>query len=113
MGEANSKYVDVASAVIRVGGNEGLYRKLLEKFEKSVDITGFNDAIVGNDFIKAGEIVHAAKGIAGNLSLTNFFEESSVLMDQLRNGGTPNQDNVQSFKQSYADTLNSINAYLE
>jgi HPt (histidine-containing phosphotransfer) domain-containing protein len=112
MVEANNKYVDVKSALARVGGNENLYRKLLEKFEKSVDISGFNDAISSGDYVRAGEIVHAAKGIAGNLSLTNFFDESSILMDQLRNEGTPNQENVSLFKQSYVETLSAINSYL-
>ncbi|MDR1778440.1 MAG: hypothetical protein LBR14_01610 [Clostridiales Family XIII bacterium] len=112
MGNADSKYIDVASALARVGGNEGLYRKLLEKFETSVDIAGFDQAISEKNYTRAGEIVHAAKGIAGNLSLTGFFQESSVLMEQLRGGGTPQQENVDLFRKLYEETKVAVRAYL-
>jgi HPt (histidine-containing phosphotransfer) domain-containing protein len=108
-----SEYIDVNSAIARVGGNEALYKKLLAKFDASVDIIGFDEAIVGRDYIKAGEIVHTAKGVAGNLSLTLFFEQSSKLMDQLRGGGTPTMEDLHMFKQCFEETKNAVHEYLE
>jgi HPt (histidine-containing phosphotransfer) domain-containing protein len=112
MGEANSKYIDATAGIARVGGNEGLYKKLLAKFETSVDLDAFNAAIDSKDYKTAGELVHAAKGIAGNLSLTEFFNTSSVLMDQLRNGGTPNDADVDLFQKLYIETVAAVNEYL-
>jgi HPt (histidine-containing phosphotransfer) domain-containing protein len=97
----------------RVGGNETLYQKLLGKFETNVDMPGFDTAIAAQDFEEAGRIVHAAKGVAGNLSLTAFYEESVILMDQLRGGGTPQGEDVKLFRQLYTETLAAIKAYLE
>jgi HPt (histidine-containing phosphotransfer) domain-containing protein len=112
MDEAGNKYIDAASGSARVGGNESLYRKLLGKFESSVDIEAFNDAIAAKDFDEAGKIVHAAKGAAGNLSLTAFFEESAVLMEQLRGGGIPQDKDVELFRQLYEETKQAINEYI-
>jgi HPt (histidine-containing phosphotransfer) domain-containing protein len=112
MGIADKKYIDVASGSARVGGNESLYQRLLGKFEASVNIEGFNAAIAAKDFEEAGKIVHAAKGAAGNLSLTAFFEESAILMEQLRGGGTPQGKDVELFRSLYEETKQAINAYL-
>jgi len=112
MGEANSKYIDLATGLPRVANNEMLYKKLVAKFETSVDIGAFDSAINSQDFTKAGEIVHAAKGIAGNLSLAAFYDNSVVLMDQMRDGGTPVQENVDEFKRLYTETVEAIGVYL-
>ncbi|MDR0852258.1 MAG: hypothetical protein LBN36_07170 [Clostridiales Family XIII bacterium] len=109
---ADSRYIDVQSALARVGGNEGLYKRLLAKFESSIDMDGFNASINAKDYLKAGEIVHAAKGIAGNLSLTVFFEETSKLMEQLRGGGTPQEEDVRLFRQLFEETKVAVAEYL-
>jgi hypothetical protein len=113
MGEADRKYIDVTGGTARVGGNESLYRRLLDKFEASVNMQGFNAAITARDFEEAGKIVHAAKGAAGNLSLVAFFEESSILMEQLRGGGTPQDRDVELFRSLYEETKQAIRAYLD
>ncbi|MDR2163969.1 MAG: Hpt domain-containing protein [Clostridiales Family XIII bacterium] len=113
MGEVNTKYIDAAGGTARVGGNESLYRRLLGKFEASVDVEGFDAAISANDFEEAGKIVHAAKGAAGNLSLTAFFDESVILMDQLRGGGKPQDSDVRMFRQLYEETKQAIKDYLD
>ena len=113
MGTADSKYIDLASGLPRVANNEMLYKKLVAKFEASVDISALDSAINQRDYEKAGEIVHAAKGVAGNLSLAAFYDNSVILMDQLRGGGTPEQENIDSFKSLYAETVQAIKTYLE
>jgi HPt (histidine-containing phosphotransfer) domain-containing protein len=111
MGEADTKYIDAASGSARVGGNESLYRKLLGKFESSVDMTGFDAALSSGDYEEAGKIVHTAKGVAGNLSLTAFFDASVTLMDQLRGGGAPNDNDVDLLRQLYTKTKQAIEDY--
>jgi len=112
MGEADSKYIDLATGLPRVANNEMLYKKLLAKFESSVDIAAFDSAIQSNDYEKAGEVVHAAKGIAGNLSLAAFYDNSAVLMDQLRGGNAPERESADAFKRLYDETVGAINVYL-
>lgn len=107
-----SDLMDIQGGIARVGGNEGLFKKLLAKFEVSVDMVGFDEAITAKEYVKAGEIVHAAKGIAGNLSLTAFFDISSVLMEELRGGGVPDDANVESFKTLFEETKIAVNEYL-
>jgi HPt (histidine-containing phosphotransfer) domain-containing protein len=113
MGIAETKYIDVKSGAARVGGNESLYRKLLGKFESNIDIAGLDAAIASGDFEEAGKIVHTAKGVAGNLSLTAFFEESALLMEQLRGGAAPQEKDVELFRQLYEETKRAITTYLE
>ena len=113
MGIADSKYIDLASGLPRVANNETLYKKLVAKFEAGVDMQAFDEALASEDYIKAGELVHAAKGIAGNLSLAAFYDNSAILMDQLRDGGTPVQENVDLYRSLYAETVKAINDYLE
>ena len=112
MGEANPKYIDVATGISRVANNEALYNRLLGKFESSLDMGALDSSIAAQDYTKAGEIVHAAKGVAGNLALTAFFECSEVLMNQLRNGGVPEMDKVEEFEQLYKETVDAIKEYL-
>jgi len=112
MGTADSKYIDLATGLPRVANNEILYKKLLAKFETSVDIGAFDSAISTQDYAKAGEVVHAAKGVAANLSLAAFYDNSIILMDQLRDGGTPAQENVDEFKRLYSETVEAIIIYL-
>jgi hypothetical protein len=111
MSDADTKYIDAASGAARVGGNESLYRRLLGKFESSVDMQGFDAAIASKDYEEAGKIVHTAKGVAGNLSLTAFFDASVTLMEQLRGGGVPNDNDVDLFKHLYTETKQAINDY--
>lgn len=113
MGIADSKYIDLASGLPRLGNNEGLYQKLLVKFEGSVDIGALEAALAAQDYKAAGEIVHAAKGVAGNLSLAAFFDCSSELMEQLRSCEAPEPEKVEEFKRLYGETVKAINDYLQ
>ncbi|MDR1271626.1 MAG: Hpt domain-containing protein [Clostridiales Family XIII bacterium] len=110
MTETNSKYIDLKKGLPRVGNNETLYKKLLGKF--NVDIGALETALNGGEYIKAGEIVHAAKGVAANLSLAAFYDSSVTLMDQMRGGNKPDRANVDIFEQLYDETLKAIAAYL-
>lgn len=108
---ADLTYIDAESAIARVGGNEGLYKKLLAKFEGSVDMQGFKDAIEKGDYKAAGDVAHAAKGVAGNLSLTAFFDQSVIVMNQLREDNyDPNE--VSKFETLFEETKNAINDML-
>lgn len=108
---ADVTYIDADSAIARVGGNEGLYKKLLAKFEGSVDIQSFKNAIENGDYKAAGDIAHAAKGVAGNLSLTAFFDQSVIVMNQLREDNYDASE-VSKFESLFEETKSAITQYL-
>jgi len=112
MGMADGKYIDAQAGLARMANNEALFKKLLAKFETSVDMARFAQTIRDADWVAAGEIVHAAKGVAGNLSLTAFYEEAATLMEQLRGGNEPNPANVAAFEKLHGETVEAIRAYL-
>jgi len=112
MGVADSKYIDETEGLSRVANNVALYQRLLAKFGKSIDADAFEAAVAAGDFMAAGEIVHAAKGIAGNLSLKAFYDNSVVLMEQLREGNAPVQENADAFLRLYKETVAAIDAYI-
>ena len=109
---SDTKYIDAKSALPRLGGNQDLYKKLLAKFEGSVDMQSFKDAIASGDYKAAGDVAHAAKGVAGNLSLTAFFDQSVVVMDQLREN-VYNKDEVEKFEQLFDETKVAIDEMLK
>jgi len=112
MGMADSKYIDLKTGLPRVANNEMLYKRLVAKFEASVEIEAFDSALSMKDYEKAGEIVHSAKGISGNLSLAAFYDNSVILMDQLRSGEAPAQETADAFRSLYSETVQAIKNYL-
>jgi hypothetical protein len=109
---ADKLFINQEEGLKRVANNEVLFKKLLGKFAASVKIDDFKVAVNEKNFAEAGEIVHAAKGIAGNLALNAFYDNSVILMDQLRGGGTPEQANVDLFISLYDETVAAIESYL-
>jgi HPt (histidine-containing phosphotransfer) domain-containing protein len=110
MGNADSKYINLKEGLPRVGNNETLYKRLLGKF--NVDIDAMESALSAGEYVKAGEIVHAAKGVAANLSLAAFYDSSVILMDQLRGGNQPIRSDVDNFNRLYKETQTAIGVYL-
>lgn len=107
----DTKYIDLESALARLGGNEDLYKKLLAKFETSFSMEEFKDALTEENYTAAGDIAHAAKGVAGNLSLTAFFDQSVIVMNQLREGNY-DADEVSKFETLFEETKSAINEML-
>jgi HPt (histidine-containing phosphotransfer) domain-containing protein len=80
------KYVDLETGLGRVRGNSVIYKKMLGMFLNSREFDAFEDAVTAQDYQKAADVAHAIKGLTGNLALTSLFEESTKLMNQLREG---------------------------
>ena len=106
------QWINVEEGLVRVGGKTDLYRRLLGKFEESVKMAELTSLLEAGDFEKAGILVHGAKGVAGNLSLTAFFQASSVLMKQLRDGGRPEDEELRRFCDAFEGTKQAIADYL-
>jgi len=84
--EAYMPYVNVAEGMGRVANNKMLFGRLVKMCQASAEFQKFEDAVAADDAHMAGDVVHAIKGMSGNLSMTRLFETSAKLCDSLRTG---------------------------
>jgi HPt (histidine-containing phosphotransfer) domain-containing protein len=83
--------VDVKSALSRMLNKEEMYKKFLRKFREDKNIFDLKDLIVSNsslskeDSEKVFHYSHTVKGVAGNLGLTDLYNESSYICEATRN----------------------------
>ena len=85
--------VDVDGGLKRLGGNEALYKRLLNTFVKSIRGQEIPLDFDTSDYEEIKEKAHAIKGTSGNLSITPVFEAYSQIMDLLR-AGNPKEAKV-------------------
>ena len=76
--------VDVDGGLKRIGGNEALYKRLLNTFVKSMKGQEISPDFDTTNYEDVKEKAHAIKGTSGNLSITPVFEAYSEIMDLLR-----------------------------
>ena len=81
--------------------NEKLVMKFVLKFldDPSYDLL-VKSLDEGNNE-EAFRAAHTIKGVAQNLSFTRLYESSSVLSDELRNGGDAKEDTADRVKSDY------------
>lgn len=101
--------INMETGLGRVRGNQKLYTKMLGMFLASEDPKKLEDALLAGDLAAAAEAAHTVKGVAGNLSLDDLFEQSSALMDQLR-AGAANDDTLAAYRKAYQDTVKEVEA---
>ena len=71
--------VDYENAVKRFAGNEALYERFLKK------LTEDNHLAIGEErYEDVLEAVHALKGVAGTLGMTELFQAASVVVASIR-----------------------------
>ena len=97
------KYIDMKGGLARVRGNAVIFKKMLGMFLTSKEFDAFEEALTAKDFAKAGDVIHAIKGLTGNLALTQLFEESTKLMNQLRDGSY-DEATLQSYRVMLSET---------
>lgn len=78
--------VDVDGGLKRLGNNQGLYKRLLNTFVKSMKGQMVQPDFDTTNYEDVKEKAHAIKGTSGNLSITPVFEAYSEIMDLLRAG---------------------------
>ena len=84
--EEVARYVDLDSALERLRGNTNLYKRMLGLFVQSEEFAAFEKAVEDADDIRASDVMHGIKGIAGNLSLTALYEISTILTVDFKKG---------------------------
>jgi len=87
LGDNNTVYVDVDDALKRVGGNKGLFIKLLGRFIDGNHLEALEGAVSGGDMEAAARFAHTLKGVSSNLSLVKVATLSADFEHALKTGG--------------------------
>lgn len=78
--------VDVDGGIRRINGNEGLYRRLLGSFVKTVKEQYVSADFADEECQMAIEKTHTIKGTSGNMSITPMYESYTEIVNLLRTG---------------------------
>ena len=78
--------VDVDGGIRRINGNDGLYRKLLGTFVKTIKDKYVQPDFSSEECEQVIERAHTIKGASGNLSITPVFEAYTEILNHLRAG---------------------------
>ena len=92
------QYIDVEDGLKRVGGNMGLYKKLLQRFVEGNYYEAVCTCLQGGDMDGAVAAAHTIKGVGANLSLVKVAAKSLELEMCLKNG------------QEYSESLSGLQA---
>lgn len=76
--------VNVDEGLERLGGNQGLYERLLGSFLKTMETHHVEPDFDTSDYAEIIEKTHAIKGTSGNLSLTPIYEAYTEIVALLR-----------------------------
>ena len=84
--EKTAEYIDVDSALKRVGGNMGLFKRLLGRYTEGNNFAALESSILAGDLEEAARHAHTLKGVSSNLSLVKVASLSAALEQLLKNG---------------------------
>ena len=104
---ADVTYINFDEGVKRMMNKPDFYIKMLNKFKADDNLKGVETAMTAQDMEKAQVAVHTLKGLAGNLSLTELFNQSLELETQIK-ARAVNPDQFAALKNIYAQTLTEI-----
>jgi len=100
-------YINEEEGKKRVMNNAKLYVKLLAKFKADISLRDLLASVENQDWEKAKTDVHAIKGIAANLSLTELFNQALNLEGQLH-GANLKPESMDNLKICFAETLAEV-----
>lgn len=80
------KGLDFSLGLDRFDGNEDLLIKFMLRYLECDYLGQLEDALKAQDVDQAYQHAHALKGLAGNLSFTEYYKAVSSLSDRLREG---------------------------
>lgn len=104
-------YINLPDAMRRLRDNKSMYKRLLGMFLKSTEFAAFEEAIAAGNMEAAGNIAHAIKGLAGNLSLMQLFETSTALMHECR-AGAAKPESLAAYRAALTATIAEVEAYI-
>ena len=106
-----TELINIDEALLRLGGNEQIFKTLLNKFANQSYYEELCANIENNHLTEAKLNAHTIKGTAGNLGLTALYESATALDSALKQG-----DDVgalfEEFQTIYEDTVAEIESYI-
>ncbi|BDT70069.1 sensor histidine kinase RcsC [Comamonadaceae bacterium OS-1] len=104
--------LDTASGMRRVAGNEKLYLRLLQQFVQhhANAPQRAQEALAQGDLATLQRVVHTAKGVAGNIGLTDLAAAALALEEALRQGGTTGGDVASAMARLQAENTRGLAA---
>jgi HPt (histidine-containing phosphotransfer) domain-containing protein len=110
--ESGTVYINVEEGLKRVLYNKTLYAQLLRKLKTDTHFTDLIAALQAKDYENARTAIHAIKGIAANLSLTELFTMALQLEGHLKNR-LIYDDSLEIITHCYEKTLVNVDKVLE
>ena len=107
--------IDQAGALARFGGNQRLFRDLLNRFAvQHVDAgSQISAAIASGDRKLAERTAHSVKGVAGNLGMNSLFVAAEKLEKALREGSDSATGHLEAFRSCLDKLVESIRQGLQ
>ena len=105
--ENSEEYINVEDALKRVGGNMGLYKRLLGRFTDEDHISPLEEALNTGNAEEASHLAHTIKGVSANLSLIKLAAVAADLEHKIK-GGLDHSDSFSELKQVYAITSDKV-----
>ena len=90
-GTGKGEHVNIDDALGRLGGNMGLYKMLLKRFDGNEYISDIEESLKSGDSERATRAAHSLKGISANLSFEILRSCSAELEKILASGGDPGE----------------------
>jgi two-component system sensor histidine kinase/response regulator len=103
---------NVADGVKRVGGDRGLYRRLLLQFydHSAGAATEIRTALAAGDRARAKAEAHTLKGVAGTLSAKDLYAAAAALETALRKNAETVEAEVQALEAAHARAMAALAA---
>lgn len=101
---------DVDGAIARFMGNEAMYIKFLGKLPQDDSFDKLTAALEQQDIEEGFAASHTLKGVLGNLGLTTLARLNTPIVETLRAGKMPAQEDVDTFNAAYKEMLAILSA---
>lgn len=101
--------INYHNAMDRFGGNEALFVRLAGKFLDDSHFLALEEALTAGDIEEAHRQAHSLKGVAGNLSFDELFQQSSLMLDALRSDNLAlAQEHLPAARSAYDNVMKAL-----
>ena len=101
---------DVEGAMKRFMNNEALYLKCLKKMLNDTNIKELRSAYDSGDCENAFKAAHSIKGFVSNLGIETLHQQIHPMVECLRCGSLPANEELEQFEQAYQTIYKLIEA---
>lgn len=105
LAQMRSDGIDIDGAMERFMGNEEMFRQFLKELSEESAYAVLCEAIRKAEVEEAFEQAHRLKGILGNLGLCKPYNALYDIVECLRDGELPEQEEFFIFQQVYEDAV--------